>query len=84
MISLGPVAMHWSDVHHSYGFEPDPDTPDPRYSDPDKTPETPPDEPRPPRIQDPPPPNEHKGPYTVHMQGWSRERDGGTTGEYRA
>jgi len=25
LISLGPVAMHWSDVHQSYGFEPDPD-----------------------------------------------------------
>jgi hypothetical protein len=32
---------------------------------PDDAPETPLDEPRPPRVQDPPPPAENKGPYVV-------------------
>ena len=36
-----------------------------RDGDPDEAPETPPDEPRPPRVDDPPQP-ERKGPYVVH------------------
>jgi len=47
---------------------PDPDSPDPRDKDPDEAPETPLDEPRPPRVQDPPPEPDQKGPYTVRTQ----------------
>jgi hypothetical protein len=36
-----------------------------RDQDTDDTPETPLDEPRPPRIQDPPPQPDEKGPYVV-------------------
>jgi len=38
---------------------------DERDHDTDDTPETPLDEPRPPRIQDPPPQPDEKGPYVV-------------------
>jgi hypothetical protein len=41
-----------------------PDTPD-RDDDGDEAPETPLDEPRPPRVQDPPPQPDTKGPYVV-------------------
>jgi hypothetical protein len=54
----------------SYALAPDPNAPDPRDPDPDEAPETPLDEPRPPRIQDPPPQSDQKGPYTVLAQGW--------------
>ena len=73
--------MQWSIGHRAYGFQADPDTPDPRDEEPDEAPETPLDEPRPPRIQDPPPTTEQKGPYTVRVQGW--QQNGGPTGEYR-
>jgi hypothetical protein len=33
--------------------------------DPDRVPETPPDEPTPPRIEEPPPQPEPRGPYVV-------------------
>jgi hypothetical protein len=69
------MGVHWSRVHWAYGFQPDPDAPDPRDPDPDEAPETPLDEPRPPRVQDPPPQNEQKGPYTVRTH-WS-STDGG-------
>jgi len=39
--------------------------PNDREGDPDSTPETPPDEPVPPRIDDPPRPSEPQGPYVV-------------------
>ncbi len=35
----------------------------------DETPETPPDEPRPPRVEDPPPQPDPKGPYVVNPGG---------------
>jgi hypothetical protein len=57
-------------VNRAYAFEPDPNTPDPRDKDADEAPETPLDEPRPPRVQDPPPQPEQKGPYTVQAQNW--------------
>ena len=44
---------------------PNPDPPDPRDRDGNDAPETPLDEPRPPRVQDPPPQPTQKGPYTV-------------------
>jgi len=64
------MVAHWNKVHGVYRFQPDPDTGDPRDKDPDEAPETPLDEPRPPRIQDPPPQTDPKGPYTVHRHSW--------------
>ena len=39
-----------------------------RDPDKDEAPETPLDEPRPPRIQDPPPQPNQKGPYVVYQE----------------
>jgi hypothetical protein len=63
------MGWHWSTINRENAFQPDPNTPDPRDKDADEAPETPPDEPRPPRVQDPPPQPEQKGPYTVQGQG---------------
>ena len=38
---------------------------DPERDPEDDTPDTPLDEPRPPRVEEPPPPPEQKGPYVV-------------------
>jgi hypothetical protein len=46
---------------------PNPNPPDPRDKDGNGAPETPLDEPQPPRVQDPPPQPAQKGPYTVGM-----------------
>jgi hypothetical protein len=43
----------------------DPRDDDPENRDPDKAPEIPPDEPRPPEVQDPPSEPGRKGPYVV-------------------
>ena len=64
------MGWRWSTVNREYAFQPDPTTPDPRDKDADEAPETPLDEPRPPRVQDPPPQPEQKGPYTVRAQSW--------------
>jgi hypothetical protein len=64
------MGWHWSTVRRDYALQPDPKTPDPREKDGDEAPETPLDEPRPPRVQDPPPQPEQKGPYTVQAQSW--------------
>jgi hypothetical protein len=64
------MGCHWSTDKREYAFQPDPKTPDPRDKDADEAPETPLDEPRPPRVQDPPPQPEQKGPYTVRSQSW--------------
>ena len=47
-----------------------PTDPDGEVEDPDEgeAPETPLDEPRPPRVQEPPPQPEHKGPYVVYQE----------------
>ena len=45
---------------------PDPNEQD-RDTDTDEAPETPLDEPRPPRVQDPPPQPDQKGPYVVQI-----------------
>ena len=50
-------------VHSNGGNEPDDD------KDSDEAPETPLDEPSPPRVQDPPPQPGPKGPYVVRTQG---------------
>jgi hypothetical protein len=60
------MELHWSKVNRAYASAPDPNTPDPRDNDADEAPETPLDEPRPPRVQDPPPQPDQKGPYVVH------------------
>ena len=62
------MGLHWSQVNRAYAFAPDPDAPDGRDQDPDDTPETPLDEPRPPRVQDPPAPGQ-QGPYVVRADG---------------
>ena len=61
------MELHCKD-NRAYAFLPDPNTPDPRDNDGDEAPETPLDEPRPPRVQDPPPQPDQKGPYVVRMQ----------------
>ena len=48
--------------------------------DEDDVPETPPDEPRPPRVDDPPPPDD-KGPYVVHARSEQNREVVVTTGE---
>ena len=54
-----------NDINREYGVTPTPDDPDKDEKDSDHAPETPLDEPRPPRIQDPPPQPGQKGPYVV-------------------
>jgi hypothetical protein len=56
--------------NREYAFNPSPDEPEEHDKDSDDTPETPLDEPRPPRVQDPPPQPGEKGPYVVRAQGW--------------
>ena len=51
----------------TFAERPDPDDPE-RDEEPDEAPETPLDEPRPPRIEDPPAQPDRKGPYVVHGQ----------------
>jgi hypothetical protein len=62
---LGSMGLHWSRRQRAYAFAPDPDKPEERDQDEDDTPETPLDEPRPPRVQDPPAQPGQKGPYVV-------------------
>ena len=60
------MGLYWTSGHSPFLFEPDPETPgnrDPEEKD--ETPEAPLDEPRPPRVQDPPPQPDQKGPYVV-------------------
>jgi hypothetical protein len=59
------MGVHSRDVNRAYGFDSAPDDPDEDDKDSQKAPETPLDEPRPPRVQDPPPPSGQKGPYVV-------------------
>jgi hypothetical protein len=63
------MGLHWSQGVRAYEAAPNPDTPDDgRDNEPDEAPETPLDEPRPPRVQDPPPQPDQKGPYVVHAE----------------
>jgi hypothetical protein len=64
------MGVYWSEVNRIDGFNPPPAGPDEQDKDSDEAPETPLDEPRPPRVQDPPPQPEQKGPYVVRAQGW--------------
>ena len=64
------MGVHRNAVNREYGFNPPPVGPDDPGQDSDEAPDTPLDEPRPPRVQDPPPQPEQKGPYVVRSQGW--------------
>jgi hypothetical protein len=64
------MGVHSNGVKREYGFTPTPENPDDTDTDSDEAPETPLDEPRPPRVQDPPPNAGHKGPYVVRALGW--------------
>ena len=66
LIFADMMGLYWSVGSGSAATVPDPETPDRRDRDPDEAPETPLDEPRPPRMQDPPPQPDLKGPYVVH------------------
>jgi hypothetical protein len=65
------MGLYWTNGDNSYAFEPDPETPGKRDPDEDEAPETPLDEPRPPRVQDPPPQPDQKGPYVVQARKFS-------------
>ena len=62
------MRLRWSQENRAYAFAPDPEMPDDHDPDSDKTPETPLDEPRPPRVKDPPAQPDQKGPYVVQAQ----------------
>jgi hypothetical protein len=66
------MGVHSNEVERDYGFTPSPGDPDEHDKDKgsDEAPETPLDEPRPPRVQDPPPQAGRKGPYVVRGRGW--------------
>ena len=59
------MGLYWSTGGQPFALVPDPELPDERDQDSDEAPETPLDEPRPPRVQDPPPQPDQKGPYVV-------------------
>jgi hypothetical protein len=67
LIIRGVMGLYWSTGNRSHALVPDPEAPDER-DDSDEAPETPLDEPRPPRIQDPPPQPDQKGPYVVQAE----------------
>jgi hypothetical protein len=64
------MGVYWSEVDRADGFNPAPAGPDGHDKDSDEAPETPLDEPRPPRVQAPPQQPEQKGPYAVRAQSW--------------
>ncbi len=62
----GAMVTHWKKVYLEYAAAPEPKTPDDQRKDiDDEAPETPLDEPRPPRVEDPPSEPDQKGPYVV-------------------
>ena len=65
------MGLYWTSGHRPYELETDPETPGQRDPEKDKAPETPLDEPRPPRVQDPPPQPDQKGPYVVQARMFS-------------
>jgi hypothetical protein len=62
------MGVYPNDDEREQKLEPSPDDPTHDDKDPDDTPETPLDEPRPPSIQDPPAQPGPKGPYVVRAQ----------------
>ena len=68
---LGAMGLHDSEMNWEYAFASEPGAPGERDKEVDpegEAPETPLDEPRPPRVQDPPPQPDQKGPYVVQTQ----------------
>jgi hypothetical protein len=63
------MGVRIGDVNREYGFGPSPEDPDDDDKDSDDAPEMPLDEPRPPRVQEPPPQPGQKGPYVVRAYG---------------
>ena len=60
------MGIRWSDVDRPRGwFGPSPNERDKEDPEAGEAPETPLDEPRPPRVEDPPPQPGQKGPYVV-------------------
>jgi general stress protein YciG len=59
------MAVRWSDINRERGFGSSPGEPDEDDQGPGEAPETPLDEPGPPRVQDPPPHPGQTGPYVV-------------------
>ena len=59
-----------NDVNRDPGWNPAPDDRDEGDTDSDKAPATPLDEPRHPRVQDPPPQPDQTGPYVVRAHVW--------------
>ena len=62
------MGLYWSTGNRTYAFVPDPESQDKRDDDSGEAPETPLDEPRPPRVEDPPPQPDQKGPYVVQAK----------------
>jgi len=58
------MGLYWTG-NRADEFVPEPRSQDDRDEDSDEAPETPLDEPRPPRVEDPPPQPDQKGPYVV-------------------
>ena len=63
-MNVSAMGVHSNDVLREYGAKPSPEDPD-EHDKSDEAPETPLDEPRPARVQDPPPQPGQKGPYVV-------------------
>ena len=61
---VNAMGVHSNDDIREYGLKPSPKDPD-EHDKSDEAPEMPLDEPRPPRVQDPPPQTGQKGPYVV-------------------
>jgi hypothetical protein len=59
------MGLYWTSGYTPFSFEPDPQLPGKEDPEKDEAPETPLDEPRPPRVQEPPPQPDQKGPYVV-------------------
>ena len=76
------MGLYWGIGNESYALMPDSEDPDQRDPDSDEAPETPLDEPRPPRVQDPPAQPDQKGPYVVRGSVKFQQPDGGS-GDYR-
>jgi hypothetical protein len=65
------MGLYWTSGHSPHALEADPEAPGKPDPDKDEAPETPLDEPRPPRVQDPPPQPDQKGPYVVQARKFS-------------
>ena len=62
------MGLYWTSGYTPFSFNPDPPPPGEGDPEKDEAPETPLDEPRPPRVQEPPPQPDQKGPYVVQAR----------------